>query len=107
VAGPVPKIALNPAVGPPGTITTVTGTGFPANTAVSLGWAAGVGTAEAHTDAQGAFTTELVVVVPDVLGPRQAVATQFPTAKAPFLVVPSTSEPGGSGAVPLFRSEGP
>jgi hypothetical protein len=48
-------------------------------------------------------------LIPDLLGARQANATvqgDPATARALFLVVPGTAEPGRSGDV-LFRSEGP
>jgi hypothetical protein len=53
---------------------------------------------------------QLFILTPDVLGPRFAVATApgNPAAKAPFLVIPNSAEPGGGSSDSfLFRSEGP
>jgi hypothetical protein len=58
----------------------------------------GSGNLPAHT---------LFILSPDILGPRFAVASSTPQAKAPFLVVPGTAEPGGSSGSFLFRSEDP
>jgi hypothetical protein len=107
VPGFSPKITLNPAVGPPGTITTVKGTGFPPNAAVNLSWTPGSGLTHVIADASGNFTTEMIIIVPDILGPRHAQAAGYPTATAAFLVVPDSAQPGGSNAALLFRSEGP
>jgi hypothetical protein len=104
---PVPQLATNPTVGPPGTIVTVTGAGFPANTTVTVLWSVSSGSAVATTDAAGNLTTQLLILVPDVLGPRYAMVASFPGATAPFLVVAGGVEPGGSSANPVFRSESP
>ena len=104
----VPTLVLNPAVGPPGTIVTVTGTGFQPNTPVTVAWSISTGSVVIVADAQGRLPpSQLLILTPDVLGPRFAQASSTPQAVAPFLVVPSDSEPGGDNAGLLFRSEGP
>jgi len=61
------------------------------------------------TDAHGNLPSHVFyILIPDILGPRQAVATTtgVPAAKANFLVVIRTSEPGGSLGAAFFRAEG-
>jgi hypothetical protein len=101
-----PKLVLNPIVGPPGSIVTVTGTGFPANTPITISWSVSTGSIVVTSDPHGNLApTPLVLLVPDVLGPRFAVASSKPPAKAAFLVVPGTAEPGGQEGIYLFRAE--
>jgi PKD repeat protein len=103
-----PTLVLNPAVGPPGTIVTVTGHGFRPNTPVTVSWTVSTGSVVITADQHGDLPPRsLLILTPDVLGPRLAEASSSPPATAPFLVVPSTSEPGGDNAGLLFRSEGP
>lgn len=103
----IPQLMTNPAVGPPGTIVTVTGTGFPQNTRVTVLWCVSSGSSVATTDGAGDLSTQLLILTPDVLGPRYAMVASFSGATAPFLVVADGVEPGGSGASPVFRSESP
>jgi PKD repeat protein len=101
-----PTLILNPGLGPPGTIVTVTGTGFTPNTAVTVAWSVSSGSVVITADAHGDLPpTLLVLLTPDVLGPRFAEASSTPQATAPFLVVPGSDEPGGDNASLLFRSE--
>jgi hypothetical protein len=103
-----PILVLNPTVGPPGTIVTVSGSGFRPNTAVTVTWSVSTGSVVITADRNGNLPpSPLLILTPDVLGPRLAVASSTPQATAPFLVVPATSEPGGDDAGLLFRSEGP
>jgi hypothetical protein len=102
-----PTIVLSLSVGPPGTVTTVTGGGFPGLQPVRLQWSRGVpfvtGPVVAHDD--GTFVTQFLVVSgDDVFGPRElqaatpvfGVAAQSQmVAQAPFLVVPHTARPPG------------
>ena len=93
---------------PPGTIVTVTGHGFRPNTPVTVSWTVSTGSVVITADQHGNLPPRsLLILTPDVLGPRFAQASSSPPATAPFLVVPSTSEPGGDNAGLLFRSEGP
>ncbi|MDQ6784946.1 MAG: PKD domain-containing protein [Actinomycetota bacterium] len=109
-AGPtgqaIPQLLVSPTVGPPGTIVTVTGTGFPANTTLTILWSTSSGSSVVTTDGAGNMATQLLVLAPDVLGPRFAIVASYPAA-APFVVVADSVEPGGSGASPIFRSESP
>jgi hypothetical protein len=103
-----PTLTLNPAVGPPGTIVTVTGSGFPPNTPITIAWSVSSGSITVTTDGNGNLpSSQLLILVPDVLGPRFAVSATSPPAQAPFLVVPGPAEPGGTGGSYLFRTEGP
>jgi hypothetical protein len=103
-----PTLILNPAVGSPGTIVTVTGHGFRPNKPVTVSWTVSTGSVVITADAHGNLPPRtLLILTPDVLGQRYARASSNPPATAPFLVVPSTSEPGGDNAGLLFRSEGP
>lgn len=98
-----PTITLNPAVGPPGMVTQLTGSGFPAITTVTVTWSPGIGSVTVQTDAFGGFTNWLLILPRDVLGDRQSVAAGYPTAVAPFLVVPPSVEPGGADPSLLYR----
>jgi len=101
-----PALILNPGLGPPGTIVTVTGTGFAPNTPVTVAWSVSSGSVVITADAHGNLPPrQLVLLTPDVLGPRFAEASSTPQATAPFLVVPGSDEPGGDDASLLFRSE--
>ncbi len=101
----LPSLVLNPGLGPPGTIVTVSGTGFPPDAPVTVSWSVSTGSVVIVADALGNLPpSQLLVLTPDVLGPRLAIASSAPPAIAPFLVVPSDSEPDGGA---LIRSEGP
>jgi hypothetical protein len=97
-----PVINLVPAVGPPGTVVAVSGSGFPANTAVPLVWKPGIGTATAFADGHGTFHVQMLVLPRDELGPRRLQAPGF-TPFADFLVVPISVEPAGGSVQLLFR----
>jgi Tol biopolymer transport system component len=105
-------LQLDPPVGPSGTVTIATGAGFPANAPVVLTWSVGITPtplAPVFTDANGAFTTQVLILPRDQEGPRtlRAVATlsgvPATPATAPFLVVPWTAAPPVSGLVQVFR----
>ena len=85
---------------------TVTGRGFPRDRLVRIPWSVSTGSVVTRTNSRGQLTTTLMILVPDVLGPRDAKAKGFHAA-APFLVVDNTSQPGGDQANPIFRTEGP
>jgi hypothetical protein len=103
-----PSVALDPPIGPPGFVTTVVGSGFPANsTIVVLNWQPPALLsplpASVKTDANGAFQFPILVLYHDLLGPRllkAIVANPFGEragsaieADAPFLVTPGRSQP--------------
>jgi hypothetical protein len=103
-----PYLILNPAIGPPGTIVTVTGSGFARNAPVTVSWSVSSGSVVITADGHGNLPpASLYILTPDVLGPRLAEASSTPKSTAQFLVVPGQSEPGGDVAGFLFRSEGP
>jgi PKD repeat protein len=97
-----PAITLIPAVGPPGTVVAVSGSGFAANTSVALMWKPGIGTATAFTDGSGAFQAQMLILPKDQLGTRSLQAQGF-GASADFLVVPISVEPAGASVQLLFR----
>jgi hypothetical protein len=98
-----PVLSLDPALGPAGFVTTVTGTGFPPNSDVVVSWLGPPGNATAHTDATGTFTVGLLVMPHDEPGPRSAVAAAFPGVAAAFLVVPSTVRPPSTNRQLVIR----
>jgi hypothetical protein len=105
-----PKLVLHPTVGSPGTIVTVTGTGFPPNKIVTVAWSTNTGSFQEKSDAHGNLAAHpFFILTPDILGRRTAGATTAgaPAAQADFLVVPGTAKPGGNSGDVLFRSEGP
>ena len=102
-----PVLHVEPVLGPPGAIVTVTGTGFGDHVPVTVSWSVSTGSVVIMSDGSGNLPpTALPVLVPDVLGPRFAVAAGT-AARAAFLVVPESSEPGGPGGGMLFRTQGP
>ena len=92
-----PTLACSPCLGPAGFVTQLSGAGFPAGAAVTLRWSPGLGEKVVSADAAGAFSTQMLVMPRDTLGPRQAVgdAGGGLSATAAFLVVPSTVTPSG------------
>ncbi len=106
------SITITPAVGPPGIVVTVAGTGFTPKQTVSLAWKPGITPVPLSpivADAKGAFRAQVLVLPNDVLGPRSLFASSpgsapgTPSAAAPFLVEPHTA---GPPVGPVFR-EGP
>ena len=97
-------IKLNPQVGPPGTVVTVTGTGFPIGAVVKLSWNLGVPLSLASItvgQSQG-FQVTVLIFPHDAQGKRTmsagpdlsaAGAPLFNIATADFLVVPGTAQP--------------
>jgi uncharacterized repeat protein (TIGR01451 family) len=94
-----PKIVMTPAVGPPGFVTLVRGTGFPPNTDVSLTWLRGItpNTAPTRVAANGTFTAQMVVIRRDLEGQRQlnAKGLGFADVRGDFLVVAGSVSPLG------------
>ena len=103
-----PSVALDPPIGPPGFVTAVVGSGFPANSTIAvLNWQPPALLsplpATIKTDANGAFQFPLLVLYHDLLGPRlvqAVVANPFGDragspieADAPFLVTPGRAQP--------------
>src|SRR5262249_6228861 len=89
----VPQLALRPAIGPPGFVTSAIGSHFPAHAGVLLTWDRGLGRVEVRANKAGSFRVSVLVFYHDFLGRRELVATplrkhKFSTARARFLVVP-------------------
>jgi hypothetical protein len=103
---PCTKAALKlvPTVGPPGTVVTVVGTGFPVGSIVKLTWSQGIPIriASITIGASQGFQIRLLIFPHDELGKRKlsagpdlsvAGAPLFNIATADFLVVPGSSQP--------------
>jgi uncharacterized repeat protein (TIGR01451 family) len=95
-----PALALVPALGPPGFVTSATGTGFPANAVIALKWQPGLGRTSLRTTARGDFRVPMLVFDKDRLGPRRLIASSattsggaFDPVAAGFLVVPASIQP--------------
>ena len=109
-AGGVGRITVDPAIGPPGIVTVVTGTGFGPGVPITLSWSTGITPASLEpvvTDAKGGFVAQLLVLPRDRPGARQVRATAggpgaAEPATAPFRVVVGTGEPPVSGLVQVF-----
>ena len=97
-----PVLKLVPTVGPPGTVTTAIGTGYPPSAKVDFTWTVGIiatGAATVVTTTSGTFTFEILIFPHDTIGARQLVARRDPSApnfvttKANFLVVQGSVQP--------------
>jgi len=98
-----PKLTVNPGIGPPGFVTQVDGTGFPPNTPLTVTWSVGIGSVQVTTSAAGTFSVPMLVMAEDRPGNRNAQVATFPKAKAPFLVVPGSLQPGGDSYSIVFN----
>jgi hypothetical protein len=98
------SIKLTPRVGPPGTVVTVTGSGFPVGAVVKLSWNRGVPfkLATITIGASQGFQVKLLIFPHDELGRRTLSAGPdlsvsnaiiFNIATADFLVVPGSEQP--------------
>jgi hypothetical protein len=98
------SIKLIPRVGPPGTVVTVIGTGFPVGAIVTMSWNRGVTfkLASITIDASQGFQVKLLIYPHDELGKRRLSAGPdlsnpnaiiFNIATADFLVVPGSQQP--------------
>ena len=95
-------LKLVPDVAPPGLVTIVSGSGFPAGATLTLTWSVGITPklAKIVTDADGKFRIGVLIFHHDIIGPRELIATRlagplFSPAQAPMLVtsapdIPST-----------------
>lgn len=93
-----PVLKLSPTLGPPGFVPIATGSGFPPGTTVTLTWNFGITVPTTAVVApNGTFTTEMLVLPKDPLGPRDLVAagTGFGAVTTPFLVVQGSAQPKG------------
>ena len=94
------RVTLDPPIGPPGIVTTVTGTGFVPDSQVRLSWSVG----ETPTlpivqvDHNGGFRKQVIVFHNDLTGPRDLVARPLDgssPATATMLVTRPSVEPPG------------
>jgi Tol biopolymer transport system component len=102
------RIVLDPNLGPPGIVTVVTGTGFPAGAAIDLRWSVGITPTLGPivADGSGRFRIQVLVLHGDVTGRRLLTAsavdgTAFAPVSAPMLVTPASVGPPGF-LVPRF-----
>jgi hypothetical protein len=97
-------IKLIPNVGPPGTVTTVIGSGFPVGAVIKLRWSQGIpiGAPSIVVDSSQGFQMILLIYPHDELGLRRLSAAPdltnptaplFNIATADFLVVPGSEQP--------------
>jgi hypothetical protein len=107
------RLVLMPAVGPPGIVTTATGSGFPPGALVTLAWDRGIAPLRGPVivGPDGTFTVQILVFHNDVVGPRELVAVAapggppFPEARASFLVVQASLQPLGTEAISFLAPE--
>jgi hypothetical protein len=100
-----PKLDLDPKLGPTGSLTRATGSGFPRGRPVTLLWDRGLMSLRKNpvtADADGAFAVDILIFHHDVRGPRKLSALLEPDAvgfgappPAEYLVVPGTLQPSG------------
>ena len=90
---PKPAIEANPAVSPPGRVTTVTGKGFAPGLTVDVGFAVGAESATGLAKSDGTFTVQLVIFPNRQQGPRTITARSDGT-DAGIVVDPSVSAEG-------------
>ncbi len=110
---PAPQIRLEPAVGPPGVVTTLRGTDFPPGALVTISWDRGITQRldPIPVNADGTFTIGVLVFHHDRLGPRTVSVTAAPGGPtfsenaAPFLVVAGPVQPTGADALIYLSSE--
>jgi hypothetical protein len=102
-----PALHFDPPIGPPGIVTVVTASGFPPGAVVTVRWDTGINQAPAPASVgpDGTFVVEVLVFPNDIVGPRNLIASAaaggptFPDVTGPFLVVPRTLQPPGTGAL--------
>jgi Tol biopolymer transport system component len=97
-------LKLVPDVAPPGLVTIVSGSGFPAGATLTLSWSVGITPklATIVTDADGKFRVGVLIFHHDIIGPRELIATRaagplFPPAQAPMLVTSAPDIPSTYG----------
>jgi Tol biopolymer transport system component len=98
--GLVPQLVTDPALGRPGFVTELRGAHFPGETLLILEWVPGLGRELVRTRADGTFTTRMMILPRDMLGPRVLEARGVDSQEqafrigADFLVVAGTAQPG-------------
>ncbi len=114
-----PVVQLSPTSGPAGSVITVTGSGFPANTAVQVGLGSFVPNAlqqgqattqsTVTTDANGSFTTQITIPPDATEGMQLAVQVIVPGTSTSILsnTFQVTTQPTGQPLVQITPSSGP
>ncbi|GAA1304715.1 hypothetical protein [Saccharothrix xinjiangensis] len=96
-----PVLAVEPGVGPTGSVPLATGRGFPPGATVRLAWSVGIPPVpdEVAVGPDGTFETQVLVFHNDVVGPRRLAGAAVlgpgfgPVRSDEFLVVPRTLQP--------------
>jgi hypothetical protein len=103
-AGGELTLTVDPPIGPPGIVTVVTGTGFPAGGKVALRWNRGITEVREPilVGKDGKFSVGMLVFHHDLIGERTLIATDvgtgsFPTIRVNFLVIQATVQPPALG----------
>lgn len=110
---PAAQVRLEPALGPPGVVTRLSGSNFPPGALVTITWDRGITQLldPVAVNPDGTFTIDVLVFHHDRLGPRKLAVTAGPGGppfvehSAPFLVVPAPIQPTGAGALTFLSSE--
>jgi hypothetical protein len=89
-----PTLRMDPPMGPPGFVSTATGSGWPPG-AVTIGWDAGGDPITAVADAAGGFSVPVLVLPGTTLGVQglQGAGAGWVSASGTFLVVPHSAGP--------------
>jgi len=110
---PAPQVRLDPALGPPGVVTRLSGSDFPPGALVAVSWDRGIsqGRDPVAVNPDGTFTIDVLVFHHDRLGPRKLVVVAAPGGatfvdiSAPFLVVPGPTQPMAADALTFLSPE--
>ena len=108
-----PQVRLDPAVGPPGFVTTLSGSDFPPGALITFRWDRGITQrlAPVAVGPDGTFSVGVLVFHRDRLGPRQLAVSAGPGGPTfvekttPFLVVPAPNQPSGADALSFLAPE--
>jgi hypothetical protein len=110
---PAPQVRLDPAVGPPGVVTRLSGSNFPPGALVAISWDRGITQrlAPVAVNPDGTFTIDVLVFHHDRLGPRKLAVVAAPGGatfvenSVPFLVVPGPFQPTAADALTFLSPE--
>ena len=100
-----PVLSIDRPVAPTGEVPMVSGLNFPGDTDVLLRWEPGIGSGIVHTNPDGTFAAQFLVMGNDVLGDRLAIAEigGVVQATAPLLVVENSFQPAGLDSTMIAR----
>jgi hypothetical protein len=110
---PAPQVRLDPALGPPGVVTRLSGSNFPPGALVVVSWDRGITQRldPVAVNPDGTFTIDVLVFHHDQLGPRKLAVVAAPGGatfvdnSAPFLVVPGPIQPTAPDALTFLSPE--